>query len=201
MKFARPFSSLVFLLLFIGNASAAFADPVKSSVRAAGGDQVANLTRLLLAGPYFVLILAACFSLILLVAVLFETDKRLLSMLDDAAERISARRFPLTIWGIASFVLLVALALLMSKIHGILAVVVAIFGLIVIALGLAAACFRAGSRLTETDVPLARFSTGLWLTLGASAVPFAGWIFAAIAISAGIGGVLESLISRRKSGE
>ena len=112
-----------------------------------------------------------------------------------------------TLWGLAATVFLLALAavLFSTKVLALLGILVLVAALALAGLGLGVAALGLGQRIQDacgslTAEPLDGLKLGLWALLLASVLPFAGWLLVGLALAAGIGAVLELLVTRRPAG-
>lgn len=156
---------------------------------------------LLWSGPIVVFALAAIVSTITIAAVgLGFLDS--LAALGKCAARNQARH-PLMLggWGAAAILLILAVAviLLKTKALALLGLIALAIGLGIAALGMALSALRFGQKLARTVgmgyiAPLAAASVGLSLFVLAAILPFLGWLAVFVAISSGMGAVLEAIV-------
>ena len=163
----------------------------------------ADPLRLFLVGPLFLLLLTGCLATLALAAGALGRLDTLLRLGTRAAARLEMDRTIPVLWGLAAGlgVFLLAAVLFNTKVLALLGLAVLVIGFSIAALGLAAAALFVGTRLADafTSLEADTFSVlraGLWTLTLASAVPFAGWLLVVLALAAGIGAVLETLVVR-----
>ena len=161
-----------------------------------------------LGGPAVVLILLATLASLALLSVGLGRAEVLARLGERAASRLDQGRAIPTLWGVAATVFLLALAavLFSTKVLALVGVLVLVFCFALAGLGLGVAALGLGQRIQDaagalTSEPLDGLRTGLWAMLLASVLPFVGWLLVGLALAAGIGAVLELLVSRRSASE
>ena len=160
--------------------------------------------RLLFAGPLMGLLGIAGLCLVSSVAVAIGKTEALSALGDRAVQRLEQGLVLPLLWGIAAALLALTTAgvLMQVKALALLALLVVFAGLVLAAVGLGVAASALGRNLhgalgaPETDT-LPTLRTGLWTLLLASLLPFAGWTLVLLALAAGIGATLETLLARR----
>lgn len=138
-----------------------------------------------------------------LLAAFFQRTDWLMQLAERAALRLNGGRVVSTLWGVAATVFCLLAAAVLLKILALLGVLALTAGLLLASLGLGTAAVWLGGKISdiseslETDtLPCLRF--GLWTLLPASMLPYAGWLLVLLCLAAGIGAVLETLVSRRE---
>ena len=159
------------------------------------------------------LFLIACLAALGLLAALLGRVPAGLNGGQRAAARLERGGAALPLWGLAAALFGLALAAVLVNIHpiallGVLVNIhpIALLGVLVFAavlclgaLGLGVAAQSLGGRLDggpgEPDT-FAALRRGLWVLLLSAAVPFAGWLLVLLALAAGVGAVLDTLVTR-----
>ena len=159
-------------------------------------------------GPAVVLILLATLASFALLSVSLGRAETLARLGERAASRLDQGRAIPTLWGVAATVFLLALAavLFSTKVLALLGVLALAVCLGLAGLGLGVAALGLGQRIHDacgslTSEPHDGLRLGLWALLLASILPFVGWLLVGLALAAGIGAVLELLVSRRSASE
>ena len=127
-----------------------------------------------------------------------------MGLIERSSSGLEGRRLIPTLWGIAAAVVCIvgAAVLFATKILALLGVAVLSFGLVLASLGLGAAALWLGTRIAEAAGAgelgfLPGLRVGLVSLLLAALLPYVGWLLVLLALAAGIGAVLESLVVRR----
>lgn len=147
------------------------------------------------------LFLIACLAALGLLAALLGRVPAGLNGGQRAAARLERGGAALPLWGLAAALFGLALAAVLVNIHPIALLGVLVFAAVLClgALGLGVAAQSLGGRLDggpgEPDT-FAALRRGLWVLLLSAAVPFAGWLLVLLALAAGVGAVLDTLVTR-----
>ena len=159
-----------------------------------------------LGGPAVALLLIAGLCTLGLLALSLGRAAPLARLGERAAARLDGGRIVPTLWGLAAALLVLILCGVLFRAHSLalLGVAVLASGVALASLGLGVAALSLGLRLTDAlstmdmeTLPALRL--GLWTLLLASAVPFVGWLLVLLALAAGIGATLETLLTRPPS--
>lgn len=149
------------------------------------------------------LFLIACLAALALLAALLGRVPAGLHGGERAAARLERGGAALPLWGLAAALFGLALAAVLVNIHPIALLGMLVFAAMLClgALGLGVAAQSLGGRLgnaAEEPEAFTALRRGLWVLLLSAAVPFAGWLLVLLALAAGIGAVLDTLITRRQ---
>jgi hypothetical protein len=159
---------------------------------------------LFLAGPAILLLVLASLAAFLLMLMAAGRLAALMTLVARTATRRMQGRLQPIVWGLASELLLAALAavLFRTKVLALLGLVVLFLGAALAGLGACLAARRAGRALlaavgeTEELDALCSFLVGLLSLLLAAFVPFVGWAVVLTAAASGVGVVLEAAFRR-----
>ncbi len=152
-------------------------------------------------GPALVLFLITCLAVLGLLAALLGRVPPALHGGERAAERLARGGAALPLWGLAAALFGLGLAAVLVNIHPIALLGVLVFAAVLClgALGLGVAAQSLGGKLGDGVGELSAFADlrrGLWVLLLSAAVPFVGWLLVLLALAAGVGAVLDTLVTR-----
>lgn len=147
------------------------------------------------------LFLIACLAALALLAALLGRVPAWLQSGERAAVRLERGGAALPLWGLAAALFGLALAAVLVNIHPIALLGVLAFAAVLClgALGLGVAAQSLGGKLgnaAEEPEAFTALRRGLWVLLLSAAVPFAGWLLVLLAVTAGVGAVLDTLVTR-----
>ncbi len=173
-------------------------------VQAHAADKSPNLG-LFVSGPAMVLLaLAPLAAVAAVLAIVGRLDSVVAAAL-GAQERLRRSWIIPVAWGLSASVLVIAasVVLLKTKVLALAAVALLAAGMILLGLGVAAGALSIGGRILEATgeyerPPLDHLRTGLWTLLVSAVCPLLGWLAAMVAAFAGIGAVLETIVTREK---
>ena len=164
-----------------------------------------NGAGLFLGGPAVFVLLLAFLAVVLLIAWGMRRQDPLLSLGERARQRLDRGRTLPTLWGLSASVLIFAVSVLLFHTH-----VLALLGVLLLAAGLglaggglAVTAWAVGDDLegasgSRHDDGVSSLRLGLAVLFLASWLPIIGWLAAALAAAAGLGAVLEALLTRER---
>ena len=162
-----------------------------------------QILRLLLTGPVVVTILVSFLSSTALIGTVLGRLMHLTALGRRATRRLSYGRGGVLLWGAAAGILtvIVAAILFSTKVLALLGLLVLLTGLTLAGLGLGVGAAHVGHTLASSlghpdSPPLLALPLGIAAFFFTAFLPVVGWFLVVLAVLAGIGATLDTLIRR-----
>lgn len=154
-------------------------------------------------GPVFLLTALSPVASLCVVLALSRRLDSIASVALKGQERLQETWAAPMAWGLAALVLVLAASAIFFKVKALalLGVALVAVGAVLLGLGLATGALAVGSRLLEAAgdfdrTPIDHLRVGLLTLIVAAICPFVGWIAVGLTGLAGIGAVLEAIVTR-----